>query len=49
MVDLSKQAEAMDHLHIIQDLTTSALASYVVGDRRKATEAMTADLAVIRL
>ena len=36
-------------IDIYQDLTTSALASYVVGDRTKAAEAMIADLAVIQL
>lgn len=37
-----------DFYNLYERLTTSALACYVVGDRKKAAEAMTADLAVIR-
>ena len=34
---------------IFQELTVSTLATYVIGERIKAAEAMTVDLAVTRL
>lgn len=43
---LSALDSSNDFYAMYEDLTTSALACYVVGDRKKAAEAMTADLAV---
>ena len=34
---------------ILQEITVSTLATYVIGERIKAAEAMTVDLAVTRL
>ena len=34
---------------VLQEVTISTLATYVIGDRIKAAEAMTVDLAVTRL
>ena len=36
-------------MRILQEITLSTLATYVIGERLKAAEAMTVDLAVTRL
>ncbi|KAK4698015.1 trafficking protein particle complex subunit 10, partial [Lecanoromycetidae sp. Uapishka_2] len=45
---LSALRSSSDFYALYEELTTSALACYVVGDRKKAAEGMTADLAVNR-
>jgi len=45
---LSALGSSSDFYAMYEELTTSALACYVVGDRKKAAEAMTADLAAVR-